>query len=350
MDPRLPESIVKWRCHLAQVAAPILIALLTAQPVVALEPISDFGANPGDLFMFLHRPSGFRDRLPLVVALHGCTQTAAGFDDETGLVALAEEIPVLLLLPEQRPDNMSQRCFRWYDEGDNRPGLGESASILEMVDFLIKTEGVDVGKVIVMGLSAGGAMASVLMANYPSRFAGGAIFAGLPFDCNRPAGTFDASWNWLHFTPFSLDAADASFACGIAGFSRTDREATEWARFVTEIASVTPERWPLVSLWQGTGDTTVDPDNLRELTEQWTAVQGIDAVADEQEMIGSAIREVYRDKAGNERVETWSIEGFAHAIPIDADGDPEVCGLESEFSMNVNLCAIRQVADFWRLR
>ncbi len=350
MDSRLSQNFIEWKCCLAKVTASVLIAQLTSQPLVALERVSDFGANPGDLFMFLHRPSGLRDELPLVVALHGCTQTAADFDDETGLVALAEEVPFLLLFPEQRQDNMSQRCFRWYDENDNRSGRGESASILEMIDFVIKTEGVDAEQVFVLGLSAGGAMASVLMANYPNRFAGGAIFAGLPFDCNRPTGTFDAAWNWLHFAPFSLDAADASFACGIAGFSGTDRDATEWAGFISETASVTTERWPLVSLWQGTRDTTVDPDNLRELTEQWTAVQGIDAVADEQETVGSAIREVYRDEAGNARVETWSIEGFAHAIPIDADGDPEVCGLETAFSLNANLCAIRQVADFWRLQ
>jgi poly(3-hydroxybutyrate) depolymerase len=350
MDPLLPKNTVKrWRC-LLQATASILITLFTAQPVLALEPVSDFGPDPGNLLMFLHRPSGHEEGLPLVVALHGCTQTAADFDDETGLVALAEEIPFLLLLPEQREGNMSRRCFRWYDQSDNRPGLGESASILEMIDFVIKTEGVDPDRVFVLGLSAGGAMTSVLMANYPSRFAGGAIFGGLPFDCNRPTGTFDAFWNLLHFSPFPLDGADASFACGIAGYSLTDRDAVEWAGYITETASMVPERWPLVSLWQGTGDATVDPDNLRELTEQWTAIQGIDAVADAEQTVGSAVREVYRDEAGNPRVETWSIENFGHAIPIDADGDPDVCGLETEVSSNANLCAIRRVADFWHLQ
>jgi poly(3-hydroxybutyrate) depolymerase len=154
----------------------------------------------------------------------------------------------------------------------------------------------------------------------------------------------------LHYSPFALDGADASYACGIAGFSRTDRDAADWASYVTESAGATPEHWPLVSLWQGTGDATVDPDNLRELTEQWTAIQGIDAVADARETLGSAIREVYRDEAGNARLETWSIEGFAHAVPIDADGDPEVCGLETAFIMNANLCAIRRVAEFWHLQ
>ena len=350
MTPLQPRKNVKrWRC-LVQAIACIVIALLTAQPSAAVEPVFDFGDNPGDLRMFLHRPAGFRAGLPLVVALHGCTQTAAAFDDETGLVALAEEIPFLLLLPEQRKENMSRQCFRWYDSNDNRPGSGESASILEMIDFVTETENIDPDQIFVLGLSAGGAMTAVLMANYPSRFAGGAVIAGLPFDCNRPSGIFDVIWNWLHFNPFAVDGADASYACGIAGFSRTDRDAADWSGYVTEIVDTIPERWPVMSLWQGTGDATVDPDNLRELTEQWTALQGIDAVAEESQTLGSAIHEVYRDDAGNARVETWMIEGFAHAFPIDADGDPDVCGLEAEFITNANLCAVRRIADFWRLR
>lgn len=350
MAPHQPGNTAEgWRCPRRAIAL-ALIALFTAQPSAALELVTDFGENPGDLLMYLHRPFAFRDGLPLVVALHGCTQAATDFDDETGLVALAEETPFLLLLPQQREENMSRRCFRWYDTHDNQPGRGESGSILEMIDAVIDAEGVDPDRVFVLGLSAGGAMTAVLLANYPSRFAGGAIFAGLPFDCNRPAGFFDFYWNWLHVNPFAPDGADASYACGIAGFRRTDRDGVEWAGYVTESADAMPGRWPLVSLWQGAADPTVDPDNLRELTEQWTTVQDIDSVADERQMFGNAVREVYHDEAGNPRIETWSLEGFEHAVPIDADGDPEVCGREAQYVMNANLCAIRRIAEFWELR
>jgi hypothetical protein len=60
-----------------------------AQPVMALELVSNLGENPGDLRMYVHRPSGFREGLPLVVALHGCTQSATDFDDETGAAQCA---------------------------------------------------------------------------------------------------------------------------------------------------------------------------------------------------------------------------------------------------------------------
>lgn len=62
------------------------------------------------------------------------------------------------------------------------------------------------------------------------------------------------------------------------------------------------------------------------------------------------MREVYRDEAGNKRVETWSLEGFAHAVPIEADGDTGVCEQATEYIMDTDLCAIRHVADFWQLR
>jgi poly(3-hydroxybutyrate) depolymerase len=327
----------------------VLIALLLVQPAAALEPVDDFGENPGDLQMYLHQPAEFTDHLPLVVALHGCRQTAADFDDETGLKALAEEIPFLLLLPEQTEKNMARRCFRWYDTEDNRPGRGESASILAMIDKVIDDEGVDPARVFVLGLSAGGAMTAVLLANYPDRFAGGAIFAGLPFGCNRPAGFFDVIWNWFHYSPFALDGADASYACGIAGFQSPDRDGEAWAEFVTQNAETLPEHWPLVSLWQGTRDATVDPDNLTELTEQWTTVQGIDTVADDQEVFDNATREVYRDAAGSPRVETWLLEGFGHAVPIDADSDVDECGVAGGFVLNAKLCAVRRIAAFWGL-
>lgn len=322
----------------------------TAQPLAALEQISDFGSNPGELQMFVHRPAAPRPGMPMVVALHGCTLSAEKFDDETGLVALAEETPFLLVLPQQREENMSRLCFRWHDTDDNQAGQGESASILQMIETAIAAEDVDPARVFVMGLSAGGGMTAVLLANYPDRFAGGAIIAGPPYGCNRPASAFDFIWNWIHYNPFAIDGADAAYACGLFSAVTTDREPDEWAQFVLDAAQTTPDDWPLVSIWQGDADDVVDPDNLEELTEQWTAVHGIDLQVDDQQTVGAATRRVYADDAGNPRVETWDVQDLGHSVPVDTDGIPAACGQEADFITHIDLCAVRRIADFWQLR
>ena len=192
-------------------------------------------------------------------------------------------------------------------------------------------------------------MTAVLLANYPGQFAGGAIIAGTPFDCNRPASFFDWIWYWLNMSPFALDGADASHACGIRGAGTTDRDAAEWGSFVRAVASSRPETWPLVSFWQGEDDGTVHRDNLNELVEQWTDVHGIDAVPDASETTDGTTSNIYRDATGNALVEAWTIEKFPHAVPIDLDGDPETCGLSSEYTENADLCAVRRIAAFWQL-
>ena len=80
-----PRVLTSWVFLLAP------LGLLAPVQAVALERVAEFGENPGRLDMYLHRPDDFRTALPLVVALHGCRQTAEDFDDETGLIALAEE-------------------------------------------------------------------------------------------------------------------------------------------------------------------------------------------------------------------------------------------------------------------
>lgn len=353
--PFLKDARMSCLSRMLSLVLPVCLALpLSLTPARALEPLGDFGDNPGALDAFLYRPEAQGSELttpaPLIVALHGCLMSAEGFDDETGLVALAEDLGALLLLPQQREDNMERGCFRWFDSDDNQPGLGESASILQMIDHVLATESADAARVYVLGLSAGGAMSAVMLANHPDRFAGGAIIAGLPYGCNRPVGLFDFTWYTLHYNVFAQDGADASYACGITRFfTATDRSPADWAGFVQEAAAVLPETWPRVSIWQGLGDETVDPANLQELTEQWASLQGIDALPDASEIYGGATRHLYHDAAGETRLETWTIEAFPHAVPIDADGAPEPCGSEAAYINDGGLCAVRRIARFWGL-
>ena len=144
-----------------------------------LSPLDDFGSNPGGLAALHFVPGHARD-MPLVVVLHGCTQNASGYDRGTGWTQLADELRFAVLCPEQTRANNFNLCFNWYQTADSRRDAGEPMSIRQMVDTMADRYPIDRSRIHVTGLSAGGAMTSVMLATYPDVFAGGAIVAGLP--------------------------------------------------------------------------------------------------------------------------------------------------------------------------
>src|SRR3954454_15102349 len=162
-------------------ALPAWEKTVQAQPA-RLREVTGFGSNPGNLRMF-----AYADQLapspPLVVVLHGCLQTAAGYDYGAGWSTLADRYGFALLLPEQQTANNPQRCFNWFQREDSTRDQGEALSIRQMVEYMSQTYGVDPRRVFITGLSAGGAMTSVMLATYPEVFAGGGIIAGIPYQC-----------------------------------------------------------------------------------------------------------------------------------------------------------------------
>ena len=90
-----------------------------------------------------------------------------------------------LLFPEQQRSNDPNLCFNWFMPGDSRRDLGEPLSIRQMIDTLARSQRSDPRRIFVTGLSAGGAMAAIMLATYPELFAGGAIIAGLPYGCAK---------------------------------------------------------------------------------------------------------------------------------------------------------------------
>ena len=150
-----------------------------------LREVVGFGANPGNLRMFVYVPERLPSRAPLVVALHGCSQTADEYDYGTGWSSLSDRLGFAVVYPQQQPANNPQNCFSWFSPGDIGRGHGEALSIRQMVEHAVASFGLDRRRVFATGLSAGGAMASVMLATYPEVFAGGAIIAGLPYGCAR---------------------------------------------------------------------------------------------------------------------------------------------------------------------
>jgi poly(hydroxyalkanoate) depolymerase family esterase len=108
-----------------------------------------------------------------------------GYDHGAGWSQLADELGFALLFPQQERANNPNLCFNWFSPVDARRGSGEALSIHQMIVAMRARHRIDTDRIFITGLSAGGAMASIMLATYPEVFAGGAIIAGLPFGAAR---------------------------------------------------------------------------------------------------------------------------------------------------------------------
>ena len=102
--------------------------------------VTGFGSNPGNMKMFKYVPNNMPAKSPLVVSLHGCTQTASAYSSN-GWTALADEWKFYVLFPEQQRGNNPSLCFNWFERGDHIRGSGEAQAIRSMVEKM-KSEGI----------------------------------------------------------------------------------------------------------------------------------------------------------------------------------------------------------------
>jgi poly(hydroxyalkanoate) depolymerase family esterase len=118
--------------------------------------------------------------LPLMVMLHGCSQTPEDFARGTGMNALAEEFGFLVVYPAQERKSQIYRCWNWYKRGDQTRGVGEPALLASLVRHVIAETGADPARVYVAGLSAGASAALIVADAYPDIFAAVGAHSGLP--------------------------------------------------------------------------------------------------------------------------------------------------------------------------
>jgi feruloyl esterase len=290
-----------------------------------LTEVTEFGPNPGNLRMLAYVPPVLGPRPALVVVLHGCKQTASGYDHGAGWSQMADRHGFLLLYPEQRSANNPNNCFSWFEPGDTARGAGEAASIRAMIARMAQTHGVDEGRIFVTGLSAGGAMTAVMLATYPEVFAAGAVVAGLPYG--------------------SAQNVQEAFE---GMFTGRPRAARAWGDLVR---SASPHRgaWPRISVWHGSADTTVVPGNADELVKQWTDVHGLPAGGGETSTQDGATRTVWRDREGQAVVESLSIPGMAHGTPLATGAGDEFCGRAGPFLLEAGISSTHHIARFFGL-
>ena len=105
----------------------------------------------------------------------------------------------------------------------------------------------------------------------------------------------------------------------------------------------------MLSLWQGRDDRVVHRANQEELVNHWTNVHGIDRTPDSTHDVDGIRHQVYRDQAGRVRLETYEIDGFAHAVPIDPGPAPGQCGIAADYSKDADICSTRKILKFWGL-
>src|SRR5579871_4106073 len=115
--------------------------------------VTGFGSNPGGLNMYTYVPAHVLSPAPLVLALHGCTQSASVYVD-AGWNELADIWGFVVVYPEATANN---DCFDWYDPSNTARGEGQALSIKQMVDYMKANHDVDASRVYVTGLSAGAA-------------------------------------------------------------------------------------------------------------------------------------------------------------------------------------------------
>ena len=278
------------------------------------------GSNPGALAAYSYVPQDIPRGAPLVVVLHGCTQTAAGYDAGTGWSQLADRAGFALLFPEQRRANNANLCFNWFQGGDIVRAGGEAESVAQMVATMIDRHDLDPARVYVTGLSAGGAMTAVMLATYPDVFAGGAIIGGLPYNSAHGVG----------------QALERMAGRGRA--ASTD---------ASQASGATPVRWPSVSIWHGTADHTVVVGNMDDIATQWLDVHGVDSAAPQVDR--GKTWERRRWSAGKRMVvETWRIDGMGHGVPIDPTGS-EKLGAAGPYMLPVGIDSTAEIARSWGL-
>jgi len=289
-----------------------------------LTEITDFGSNPGNLRMLVHVPAEIAPGPALVIALHGCSQTAIAYDQGAGWSALADKHGFFVLLPEQQSANNPMNCFSWFERTDMGRDQGEPLSIRQMVEKMIVDHGIDRSRVFITGLSAGGAMTAVMLATYPEVFAGGAIIAGLPYGtaCNF----HEAFQSMLH---------------------GTEREAKTWGDLV-RAASPHGGPWPKLSIWHGTEDTTVKPLNAGEIVKQWSDLHGVNHAAPLHETVDNYPRRVWYGPLGDAILEEYELTGMDHGTPVDTN-HVEAAGDAGPFFLDVGISSTYHIARFWGL-
>jgi poly(hydroxyalkanoate) depolymerase family esterase len=285
-----------------------------------MSDLTGYSGPSAGLRMLLYRPASLKPGAPVVVLLHGCTQRAGSYAEAGGWLTLADRLGFLVLAPEQSITNNPNRCFNWFETAR---ADAEAAAIHAALQHVIETHQIDRRRVFVTGLSAGGAMAAVMLATYPATFAAGAVVAGLP------VGTAEGVQQALATMRRSSTLASEELKALVAHRAEPDAD------------------WPRLTIWHGDADMTVSPGNAEVLASQWSAVLGL-AEPDRLERFGRVLRTQWLSANGDILVETNLVSSMGHGTPLATGGEDPI-GQVAPFMIEVGASSTLEIAHFWGL-
>jgi poly(hydroxyalkanoate) depolymerase family esterase len=240
----------------------------------------------------LYIPSAYQGRpLPLVVMLHGCTQSADDFAAGTRMNMVAEERACFIAYPVQPKSANGSKCWNWFKPGDQQRGRGEPSLIAGITRQISRDYAIDPKRVYVAGLSAGGAAAAIMGATYPDIYAAVGVHSGLP--CGAAIDLPSAFSAMRQGTPGAANRSARSFGFHGRG------------RLVPTI------------VFHGEKDVTVHPRNGSHVIEQSrsTSLGELRSVTQRGHVLGGRTysRTSHFDASGRAMLEMWVVHGAGHA-------------------------------------
>ncbi len=220
-----------------------------------LVEIKSFGNNPGNLRMFLYENNSEKQhKKPLVIVLHGCTQTAYDVATLTGWNKLAAQHHFYIIYPQQKFVNNPNLCFNWFLNNDIEKGKGENESIKQMIDYMIMNYEIDTTQIFITGLSAGAFMSVALIATHPYIFNSAAILAG---------GAYKA--------------IDKPYQAHKIISGKISKSNEKLSSAVIEQNKNYKGRYPNIHIFQGNNDVIVNSKNSEIIVNQWASILGCDS-------------------------------------------------------------------------
>jgi poly(hydroxyalkanoate) depolymerase family esterase len=240
-----------------------------------------FANEAGTRTYKLYIPSSYTGQpVPLVVMLHGCTQSPDDFAAGTQMNALAEEQTFLVAYPAQAQSANVSKCWNWFSAGDQQRDRGEPSLIAGITRQIMSEFAIEPGRVYVAGLSAGGAAAAIMGSAYPELYAAVGVHSGLACGAAR-----------------DMPSAFAAMRQG----GSLDRSRAK-------------QPMPTI-VFHGDRDTTVNPINGDQVIAQSKAGSDLRTTVSRGQAPGglSYTRTVESDESGHPMLEHWVLHGAGHA-------------------------------------